>query len=83
MYTIQTIIETDHFVSLAGKLLNKAEYDGLIELLSRDPEAGDVMPGTGGFRKLRLARTGEGKRGGYRVVYFFYNRSLPVYLVSV
>lgn len=80
---MHTIIETDHFVSLAKKLLSKAEHDNLIETLSCDPKAGDLMPGTGGFRKLRLAREGEGKSGGYRVVYFFYHLGVPLYLVSI
>lgn len=80
---MHTIIETDHFSALPKKLLSKTEYDGLIETLSRDPKVGDLMPGTGGFRKLRLARSGKGKSGGYRVVYFYYSSLNPIYLVSV
>ncbi len=41
------------------------------------------MTGTGGFRKLRFARPGAGKRGGYRVVYFYHDARLPVLLVSI
>lgn len=57
---------TYRFFSLAGE-------DELIRLqqdLERDPEKGDVIPGTGGARKVRMALRGRGKRGGARVVYY-------------
>jgi hypothetical protein len=46
-------------------------------------DRGDVIPGLAGVRKIRWSREGVGKRGGTRVVYFFYNESAPIYLLKV
>jgi len=46
------------------------EYSALQTALMTDPEAGPVVPGSGGVRKLRWAAPGRGKRGGYRVIYY-------------
>lgn len=77
------VVETHEFRTQAKKLLGEDEIAVLISIVASDPAAGDVIAGTGGFRKLRLARPGGGKSGGYRVVYFFYDARLPVMLVSV
>jgi hypothetical protein len=66
-------------------LFTDEELADLILLLAMTPEIGVVMPGTGGIRKLRspLARKGKGKRGGARVVFFYYNDETPVALLAV
>ena len=83
MYTMHTVAETPEFRLQAKRLLTEDEITRLIALLASDPKAGDLIPGTGGFRKLRFARKGEGKSGGYRVVYFYFNEQLPVLLASI
>jgi hypothetical protein len=50
----------------------------LIGLLAADPLAGDVIPGTGGVRKLRFAASGRGKSGGYGVIYYVLNEDQPI-----
>jgi hypothetical protein len=55
----------------------------VISFLAANPEAGDVIPETGGGRKLRWRARGRGKRGGVRVIYYYHNESLPVFLISV
>jgi hypothetical protein len=47
-------------------------------MIASDPEYGDVMPGTGGFRKVRVGREGMGKRGGARVIYILRNENFPI-----
>ncbi len=48
-----------------------------------DPECGDLIRGTGGFRKVRVARKGMGKSGGARVVYIWRSERFPVFLITV
>jgi mRNA-degrading endonuclease RelE of RelBE toxin-antitoxin system len=45
--------------------------------------AGDLIPETGGVRKVRWSTSRSGKRGGARVIYFFYDRNAPIYLLMV
>lgn len=63
-------IETPVFTSDLGALLNDREYAALQWFLAADPEAGNVIQGTGGLRKVRWSVRGRGKRGGVRVIYF-------------
>lgn len=65
-----SFIETRLFTKLVQEYLSDAEYAALQEALMVDPDAGAVVPGSGGVRKLRWAAPGRGKRGGYRVIYF-------------
>ena len=51
--------------------------------LGANPEAGQLMPGTGDVRKLRWATAGQGKRGGARVIYYYYNRSIPLFALDI
>ena len=63
--------------------MSETERSALIDYVAGNPSAGDVIQGTGGVRKLRFARTGAGKRGGYRVVTFYTGSALPVFLLTV
>lgn len=65
-----TVIETDVFVRAAAQVWTDAERIAFIDWLAANPDAGDVIPGAGGCRKVRWTRPGMGKRGGARVVYF-------------
>lgn len=80
---MQTIIETDKFSDSAKKLLSRTEYEDLFDVLADDPTAGNVIKGAGGFRKLRLARDGGGKSGGYRVIYLFGGGDIPIVLFDI
>lgn len=64
-----TVIETEIFVRAASEIWTEAECASFINWLAINPEAGDVIPGSGGCRKVRWARAGMGKRGGARVIY--------------
>lgn len=59
------------------------EVEALIDLLAAEPERGDLIRGTGGVRKVRFGVSGRGKRGSVRVVYYFYNDSMLVFLLTV
>lgn len=64
-------IETSLFTRLLSDYLSDDEYLGLQALLMEHPDAGAVVPGSGGVRKLRWTVSGRGKRGGIRVIYYW------------
>jgi len=70
IHAMYTVIETNVFVRAASEVWTEAERVSFINWLAINPEAGDVIPGSGGCRKVRWARADMGKRGGTRVVYF-------------
>lgn len=81
--TLQTVVETPACLRDAMKLLSDAERQAVVDLVAANPERGDVIRGSGGVRKLRLALAGRGKRGGARLIYFFHNRTMPAYLFAI
>jgi len=74
-----SVLETPLFERQAAKIWSAAELTALVDFLARNPEAGDVIPGAGGVRKLRWGRTGIGKRGAARALY--YHMDAPLYLL--
>ena len=78
-YRMQTVAETPTFSRQADKLFGEHERRELIDLLAKCPLSGEEIPGTGGVRKLRLAVSGRGKRGGARVIYFYGGEHMPIY----
>ncbi len=75
---MHSVVETPIFSRRADALLTRDERAELIATLAFNPRAGDVIPGTGGVRKLRFGAGGRGKRGGFRVVYYVLNEKLPL-----
>lgn len=67
----------------AEDLWHDAEREAFTVFIAQNPEAGDVIPETGGVRKIRWARPGTGKRGGARVIYFCHDAARPIYLLMV
>lgn len=65
-----TVVETPTFTRLAADYWSEEERDEFIAWIARNSEAGEVIRGSGGCRKLRWTRKGMGKRGGVRVIYF-------------
>lgn len=81
---MHTVVETASYLAAAKDAgMSDAERDDAIGLLADNPQAGDVMPGTGGCRKVRVAKRGGGKSGGYRVITVFGGDDLPVFLLTV
>jgi hypothetical protein len=78
-----TIAETPHFERQWPKYWNEAEYDSFIEFIAENPGAGDVVPHSGGVRKIRWSRSGSGKSGGVRVVYFVRNSVGQIVLLTI
>jgi hypothetical protein len=78
-----TVAETPLFVRQAEALWSEAEREEFVNYIAHNPEAGDLIPDTGGVRKVRWRRVGAGKRGGTRVIYFYTDAHRPLYLLMV
>lgn len=66
---MHTVVETPSYLKAAEQIFTEAERDSIVTMIASDPECGEVIRGTGGFRKVRVGRGGMGKRGGARVIY--------------
>lgn len=81
---MHTVIETNEFLSAARKAgMTETERFAAVDIIAANPGAGDMIPGSGGCRKVRVAKEGMGKRGGYRVVTYFVDGNQPVFLLTV
>lgn len=78
-----TFIELSSFEAVRDKYLDDDEFARLQWYLAGQPDAGDVIPGSGGCRKVRWALAGRGKRGGARVIYFLRLASGQIVLVTM
>ena len=67
---MHTVAETEIFQRHAASVWSESERLEFVEWIAANPLAGDVIPGSGGCRKVRWSRSGMGKRGGARVIYF-------------
>lgn len=77
-----TVVQLANFEKATKGVLTPAEVEGLIAYLANHPDEGAVIPETGGLRKLRWASQGKGKRGGARVIYYFRDLNMPLYLLT-
>lgn len=80
---MQTIAEMPEYSRRAERLLSETERQAIIDHLAAFPKAGVIMQGTGGIRKLCWSRQSAGKSGGVRVIYYFRNGQIPLYLLTV
>jgi mRNA-degrading endonuclease RelE of RelBE toxin-antitoxin system len=76
-------IETSLFTKLLYAYLTEDEYVGLQGFMLKYPEAGNVVPGSGGVRKLRWGMASKGKRGGVRVIYYFKKQDDEIWLLTI
>ena len=78
-----SVVETPQFVRQADDVWGDDERHEFVDYIARNPEVGDLIPDTGGVRKVRWRRQGMGKRGGARVIYFYHNPTTPLFLLMV
>jgi hypothetical protein len=81
MASLQTVVELPEFLRRAKAIMSDEERAALVDIIAANPDAGISLGG--GLRKLRVAREGGGKSGGYRTIYVFGGVHVPVFLVTV
>ncbi len=77
-----TVVETERFLKDAKPLMPEAERAALVAFVGANPDAGEIIPGTGGVRKIRWALPGTGKRGGMRAIYYCRDERVPLFLLA-
>ncbi|WP_296576590.1 type II toxin-antitoxin system RelE/ParE family toxin [Phreatobacter sp.] len=78
------VLATPTFESDAKRAgLTDEELQHIATVIAADPLAGDLIAGTGGARKMRFARPGSGKSGGYRTIHYFGGDDVPVFLLAI
>lgn len=81
MTKLQTVVELPEFQRRARAVMSDDEREAAIVWIAENPEAGTSLGG--GLRKVRIPREGGGKRGGFRTIYVFGGRHMPIFLVTV
>lgn len=76
-------VESPLFERLVGDYLDDDAYSALQLWLAHQPESGELIPGSGGCRKLRWRMEGRGKRGGVRVIYYLKARDGRIWLLTI
>ena len=80
---MHTVVETREYLAATAKAgMSEAERETAVLLLAANPEAGDLLVGGGGVRKVRVPRRGKGKSGGYRVLTYYMATDEPVFLLT-
>jgi hypothetical protein len=77
----QTVVELPEFLRRAKAIMTDDERTGVVDFIAGNPEAGISLGG--GLRKVRIAREGGGKSGGYRTIYVSGGLEMPIFLLTV
>ncbi|MBV9742093.1 MAG: type II toxin-antitoxin system RelE/ParE family toxin [Hyphomicrobiales bacterium] len=77
-----TVVETGPYLEMVSGIMNEAERTAVVNMIASNPRAGDLIQGTGGLRKVRVPLRRRGKRGGGRVITFFCDADMPVFLLA-
>ncbi|KQO87663.1 type II toxin-antitoxin system RelE/ParE family toxin [Methylorubrum extorquens] len=81
---MHAVVETTTYLTDAKAAgVSDDERAAIVLAVASDPTAGDVIPGTGGVRKVRMAGKGKGKSGGYRVISYYAAADVPVFLLAL
>jgi hypothetical protein len=82
-FVVFTFIESPVFARILPAYLDDDEYSDLQQFLMQNREAGDLVPGSGGVRKVRWRQPGTGKRGGLRIVYLVRYRPNEFWMLTL
>ena len=81
---MQTVIETPTYLRHAKQAgISENELAAIVDMIAANPTAGEIIEGTGGARKMRVARPGAGKSGGYRLITYHAADDVPTFLLDI
>ena len=78
-----TVVETNAYLAAAKGIISEGERAEIVDIIAREPTCGDVIRGGGGIRKIRFAIGKRGKSGGVRIIYYYHNKHMPAYLLTI
>ena len=82
MKNLLTVVEMTPFIHAVQEVWSESERIAFISYIAENYEAGALIQGAAGLRKIRWTRPGIGKRGGVRVIYYYYDQGAPVFLIT-
>lgn len=78
-----TVVETPEFIKQAEIFWDQSALKEFIDFIAKNPTAGELIPGTGGARKVRwISNSNKGKRGGARIIYYYHSIEMPIFLFT-
>lgn len=81
--TLQTVVETPEFIKQAKNCMDDKTRENFIYFIAKNPLEGDLIQGTGGARKIRWqVEAHKGKRGGARIIYYYHDQDMPIFLFT-
>ena len=83
MSDLITVAETSVFVAKASRIMSDAERTHIVNSVAARPDAGVIITGSKGLRKMRIPLAGRGKRGGGRIIYWYHSQGFPAVLLWV
>ncbi len=78
-----SVVETPAYLRKAERVLSEEQRTEIVNVIANSPDIGDLIRGSGGVRKVRVSLAGRGKSGGARIVYFYHNDRIPVFLLTL
>jgi mRNA-degrading endonuclease RelE of RelBE toxin-antitoxin system len=82
--SLQTVVETPEFIKQSTSCMDSEVIENFINFIAKNPTDGEIISGTHGVRKIRWAsNVNEGKRGGVRIIYYYHNQGMPIFLFTV
>jgi hypothetical protein len=80
---LQTIVETKEFIKQSQTIAPRTIIEDFIVFIAHNPLRGDLIQGTGGIRKIRWHKNkSSGKSGGIRILYYYHDQSIPIFLLT-
>lgn len=80
---MQVVVETSEYLKQSALCMDRESQEDFVRFIAENPKAGSIISGTGGARKVRWqSNAHQGKRGGARIIYYFHDENMPIFLFT-